>query len=213
VPKPLKIVLWVLAFVVAAGLGAFVASRSDPFPPGVEDPGARPVATASTTPPATSVSSTSSPSSSPAGSQGWALRMVSKSRHRLHEGGTCTSNWVTTGSLMTVSPSTIEGDAIAELVPPAGCPFAQEQVQTHTMTLRVVGELDGGRIRLSFKEMGRSPAGSQDLGGFVATLPRIEPVLRIADVRDDTVAAAVVPDGGQGSYASVNKVQLVQQGD
>jgi hypothetical protein len=211
VPKALKIVLWVLAFGVAAGLGALMASRSDPFPPGVEDPGERPVATSSATPVATS--STSTPSSSPAGSQEWSLRMVSKSRHRLHQGGTCTSNWVTTGSLVTVSPSAIEGDAIAELVPPAGCPFAQAQVQTHTMTLRVVGELDGKRIRLSFKVTGRSPAGSQDLGGFVATLPRIKPVLRIADVRGDTVAAAVVPDDNQGSYASVNKVQLVQQGD
>jgi hypothetical protein len=207
VPKPLKIVLWVLAFVLAAGLGAFAASRSDPFPPGVEDPGERPVATSSASQVATSSTS------SPAGSQGWALRMVSKSRHRLHEGGTCTSNWVTTGSLVTVSSSALEGDAVAELVPPAGCPFAQAQVQTHTVTLRVDGDLDGERIRLSFKELGRSPAGSQDLGGFVATLPRIEPVLRSAEVRDDTVAAAVLPDGDQGSYASLNKVQLVQQED
>jgi hypothetical protein len=204
VPKALKIVLWVLAFGVAAGLGAFVASRSDPFPPGVEDPGARPVG----------ASPSASPGqSSPAASQAWSLRMVSKTRHRLHEGGACTSNWVTTGGLATVSPGEIEGDAVAELVPPSGCPFEQAQVQTDTLTLRVVGELDGGRIRLSFTETGRSPTGSQDLGGFVATLPRISPVLRIVDVRDDTVAAVVEPDGDQGSYASVNKVQLVQQGD
>jgi hypothetical protein len=204
VPKALKIVLWVLAFVVAAGLGAFAASRSNPFPPGVEDPGARPVGTSPSATP---------PPSSPAGSQGWSLRMVSKTRHRLHEGGTCTSNWVTTGGLATVSQGEIEGDAVAELVPPSGCAFSQAQVQTDTVTLRVVGELDGGRIRLSFRETGRSPTGSQDLGGFIATLPRISPVLRIVDVRDDTVAAAVEPDGDQGSYASVNKVQLVQQGD
>jgi hypothetical protein len=203
VPKALKIVLWVLAFGVAAGLGAFVASRSDPFPPGVEDPGARPVGT----------SASASASSSPAGSQAWSLRMVSKTRHRLHEGGACTSNWVTTGGLATVSQGEIEGDAVAELVPPSGCPFSQAQVQTDTVTLRVVGELDGGRIRLSFTETGWSPTGSQDLGGFIATLPRISPVLRIVDVRDETVTAAVQPDGDQGSYASVNKVQLVQQGD
>jgi hypothetical protein len=138
--------------------------------------------------------------------------MVSKTRHRLHEGGACTSNWVTTGGLATVSSGEIGGDAVAELVPPSGCPFEQAQVQTDTLTLRVVGELAGGRIRLSFAETGRSPTGSQDLGGFVATLPRISPVLRIVDVRDHTVAAVVEPDGDQGSYASVNKVQLVQQG-
>jgi hypothetical protein len=209
VPKPLKVVLWVLAFVAAAGLGAFVASRSNPFPPGVEDPGARPVATSSSASP----SSVSPPASSPAASQAWSLRMVSKTRHRLHEGGVCTSNWVTTGGLSTVSQGEIEGDAVAELVPPSGCPFSQAQVQTDTVTLRVVGKLEGGRIRLSFRETGRSPTGSQDLGGFIATLPRISPVLRIVDVRDETVAAAAKPDGDQGSYASVNKVQLAQQGD
>ena len=41
-PNPLKVVLWMLAFAAAVGAGAFVASRSNPFPPGVEDPGARP---------------------------------------------------------------------------------------------------------------------------------------------------------------------------
>jgi hypothetical protein len=202
VPKALKIVLWVLAFCIAAGLGAFAASRTDPFPPGVEDPGARPVATVTTPPP-----------SSPAASQRWSLRMVSKTRHRLHEGGACTSNWVTTGELATVSPGAIEGNAVAELLPSAGCSFPQAQVQTDTVSLRVVGELRGARIRLSFDETGRSPAGSQDLGGFIATLPRLAPALRLADVRDETVAAAVEPDGDRGSYASVNKVQLVQQGD
>lgn len=202
-PKALKIVLWVLAFGVAAGLGAFAASRSNPFPPGVEDPGARPAASASA----------SQPTSSPAGGQRWSLHMVSKTRHRLHEGGTCLSDWVTTGELETVSDGVIEGDAVATLEPPAGCPFEQAQVQTDTVTLRVVGRLRGGRIRLSFTETSRSPAGSQDLGGFIATLPRIAPSLRIVDVRDEATEASVVPDGDLGSYISVNKVQLAQLGD
>lgn len=37
-----KVVVWILVLLVCAGAGAFVASRTDPFPPGVEDPGARP---------------------------------------------------------------------------------------------------------------------------------------------------------------------------
>jgi hypothetical protein len=100
---------------------------------------------------------------------------------------------------------------VAKLVPPSGCAFQQAQVQATMASLHVTGDLVGDKIRLSFAETTRSPAGSQDLGGFLATLPNLAPALRIADVRSETVAAAVVPDGDQGSYESVNRVQLVLQ--
>ena len=71
--RGLKIVVWVGVFAVCAGAGAFVAAHTNPFPPGVEDPGAR-----STTPPSTSPS--------PA-SERWSLAMTSATRHELHVGG------------------------------------------------------------------------------------------------------------------------------
>ena len=39
-PKAVKILLWIGAFLACAGVGAYVAAHTDPFPPGVDDPGA-----------------------------------------------------------------------------------------------------------------------------------------------------------------------------
>jgi hypothetical protein len=198
VTKPVKIVVWIVAFALAAGLGAFVASRSNPFPPGVEDPGAR------STP-----SATVEPSS--AGAQIWSLQMTSRTQHRLHEGGACTSNWTVRGAMSAASGGTLEGQAIATLRPPALCPFSQAQVQTEKLGLHVVGVLQGTKLRLTFRQTLASPTGSQDLGGFVGTLGSMTPIVNIAEGRGSANLTVTVPDGDQGSYVSNNSVQLVIQ--
>jgi hypothetical protein len=38
----LKVAAWAAVFLTCAGIGAFVAAQTDPFPPGVDDPGLRP---------------------------------------------------------------------------------------------------------------------------------------------------------------------------
>ena len=90
-PKVVKIILWVVVFAAAVGAGAFMASRSDPFPPGVEDPGARPTITPTSTP------STPSPTI-------WALEMTSATAHHLHVGGSCRSYWRVRGTI-TIKPN------------------------------------------------------------------------------------------------------------
>ena len=82
-PRWVKLTLWLGVFGVCAGVGAFVAAHTNPFPPGVEDPGSRP-----TTPTPTSGASTS---------QRWSLAMNSATRHDLHVGGSCRSRWHTSG--------------------------------------------------------------------------------------------------------------------
>ena len=196
--KPVKVIVWVLAFALAAGLGAFVASRSNPFPPGVEDPGARPTPTPTTEP-------------SSAGAQVWGLQMTVRSQHRLHEGGVCTSDWIVRGELTATSEGSVEGPATATLSGPASCPFSQAQVQTRRLGLDVVGALKGTKLRLTFTETLRSPTGSQDLGGFVGTLGSLSPLVNVAEGRGTAVVAVTVPDGDQGTYVSSNKVQLVLQ--
>jgi hypothetical protein len=198
VAKPVKIVVWVLVFALAAGAGAFMASRSDPFPPGVEDPGAR------STP-------TVTPTHSPAGAQVWGLLMTSKTEHRLHEGGACTSDWIVRGGLTVTSNGSLEGQAVATLDAPAACDFTQAQVQTKKLGLDVVGVLRGSKLRLTFEETLRSPAGSQDLGGLVGTLASITPTVSVAQGRGVAGSEVTVSDGDQGSYVSHNKVQLVLQ--
>lgn len=193
--KPLKIVLLVVAFAVAASAGAYRASRSNPFPPGVEDPGARPDPT-----PSGSAAPTS-----------FALAMDADTEHLLHQGGACRSDWSVTGSVTAASGGELTGQAIARLVPPAGCDFAQAQVQTKRIWLAVTGTLSGRRARLTFRETQRSPVGSQDLGGFAATLRLIKPVVRLAGGAGSASVEVSVPDGDQGTYRSDNVVQLQMQ--
>ncbi len=192
-PKPLKVVVWIAAFALAAAAGAFMASRSDPFPPGVEDPGARP--TPSTT----------------AGPEVWTLTMRTNSSHVLHEGGSCTSDWIVRGSFSVVAPGgALSGSAVARLDPPAGCDFDQAQVQTRRITLEVSGSVDGHVARLAFRSVESSPTGSQDLGGFEATLPGITPTVRTPGGIGASFVSVEQPDGDLGHYRSSTTLQLQQ---
>jgi hypothetical protein len=198
VPKALKVVLWVVVFAAAAGVGAFMASRSDPFPPGVEDPGARPTPTPTHTAPSPTL---------------WSLSMNSDTQHRLHVGGSCRSNWAI-GGTVTVQPNgRTAGDANAVLRAPVACDFQQSQVQTKKIRLVVTGKLVGGSLRLSFSEAGRTPVGSQDLGGFTNTLSLIRPVIRLPGnaARGRASVKASRPDGDLGIYSSNSALQLVLQ--
>ena len=200
-PKALKIVLWIAVFAAAAGAGAFMASRSDPFPPGVEDPGARPVSTPTPTP---------TPTQSGPTATVWALSMDSDTRHALHVGGSCRSDWRVTGTVTVQPNGRAAGDANAVLRAKVACDFPQSQVQTRKIHLVVTGTRAGGSLRLSFSEAGRSPIGSQDLGGFTNTLSLIRPVIRLRDRADRGHASVSVskPDGDLGTYSSTSALQL-----
>jgi hypothetical protein len=195
VPKALKVIIWTLAFAAFVGAGAFEASRSDPFPPGVEDPGARPRVTPTQTQPAATV---------------WNLVMNITSRHTLHVGGSCRSNWQVTGSIAVQPGGRAAGDANAKLAAPAACDFSQAQVQTKAIRLVVVGTTVHGKLRLGFSEAGRTPVGSQDLGGLTNTLSLIEPAIRPRSGATAQVLATR-PDGDLGSYSSNSHLRLSLQ--
>jgi hypothetical protein len=75
----------------------------------------------------------------------------------------------------------------------------------------ISGVLRGSTLTLSFAEVARSPVGGHDLGGFVATLPVIDPDVSMGPETGEGTAKASVPDGDQGSYVSQNEVQLTLQ--
>lgn len=198
-PKVVKIILWVVVFAAAVGAGAFMASRSDPFPPGVEDPGARPI--------------TPTPTHTPPSPTVWALEMTSATAHHLHVGGSCRSDWRVRGTITIKPNGTAAGQGSAVLSQPATCDFPQSQVQTKKIALVVTGKLADGSLRLSFSEAGRTPVGSQDLGGFTNTLSLIRPVLRIRDGSERATVSvqASRPDGDLGSYSSDSRAELSPQ--
>lgn len=194
-PKALKIVLWIAVFAAAAGAGAFMASRSDPFPPGVEDPGARPTPVPTHAGPTPTI---------------WSFTMDSDTRHALHVGGSCRSDWRTTGTVTVQPNGRAAGDANAVLRAKVTCDFPQSQVQTKKIHLVVTGTLGSGSLRLSFSEAGRTPVGSQDLGGFTNTLSLIRPVIHLPNgaARGHGSISVSKPDGDLGVYSSTSALQL-----
>jgi hypothetical protein len=192
VRRGIKVVIWTGVFVVCAGAGAYVAAHTNPFPPGVEDPGARP-----TSPP---------PTSPTPSAQRWDLVMTSLTRHMLHVGGACRSSWRTSGVIAIAPGGAVTGRARAR-VRSWGCDFTVAQVQTRTITLDVSGSLSAQMV-LRFSPTGSRPTGSQDLGGFVATLPKLRPAIDASGGHGVARASAAKPDGGLGRYVNVGRIQL-----
>ena len=191
-PRWLKRTLWLSVFGVCAGAGAFVAAHTNPFPPGVEDPGA---------------ATTSAPTTPAPSNQRWNLVMDSATRHDLHVGGSCRSRWLTSGHVTILPDGTAEGEALARLRG-WGCDFPVAQVQTRRVTLLVTGRSSGGRVVLGFKRAGVAPTGSQDLGGFLATIRRLAPAIRFTDGHGGAVATASRPDGDLGRFVDNGEIQL-----
>jgi hypothetical protein len=197
VRRGVKVIIWIVVFATCAGAGAYVAAHTNPFPPGVEDPGARP------TPPTTSPAPTT---------QLWNLVMYSATRHDLHVGGSCRSGWRTTG-VVTIRPDGVaRGRALARLKG-WSCDFPVAQVQTRLVRLVITGTeatstTSDGRLVLHFAEAGAAPTGSQDLGGLTATLGQLDPRIELSGRYGNTPAHASRPDGDLGSYVNDSKVQL-----
>jgi hypothetical protein len=154
-----KVLLWAVILLGCAGVGAFIASRSNPFPPGVRDSTALP---------------SESPSSSPSPSSGdlvrWSVTMTSRSTHTYHVGGSCTSDWRIRGEIEISESGRVDGQGVSKLLPGARCDFPSAQIQARRVDISIVGRRDGDELDLHFSEIGRLPLGSQDLGGFLKTL-------------------------------------------
>jgi len=189
-----KALMWVGILLVSAGVGALVAYLfpPDPFPPGVRDPGAQ-------------RSLTPSPSSPP--TVDWSITMVSRTTHTFRVGGSCTSDWRLRGRLHLTPSGRVRGRGIAHLQPGAACDFPSAQVQTQRVTIRFIGRRDGGDLDLRFREVGRLPVGSLDLGGFLKTVE----ALRFA-IPERAGAASSKPkrieDPEDEIYVSVTTIRL-----
>lgn len=200
-PRWAKVAVWVVVFGACAGAGAYVAAHTNPFPPGVEDPGARP--------PERSSASTVTPTTSP---QAWKGTFVAVTRHLLHVGGTCTSDWHATFTLRTVADGSIGGTGVARLDPGTGrCPFATAQMQVKAVWLRVEANLANASMRLGFSETSRQPVGSVDLGGFLPTIGSIRPALTGSGALAGNLRTTK-PDGDLGRWVATYRFRVACEG-
>lgn len=191
-----KILAWTLVFAACAGVGAYVAAHTNPFPPGVEDPGARPSA---------DPTDATEPTGEPAGGP-WLARIDTRTYHALFVGGRCAANWrIDVG--IAVADGPIEGAGAATIEGELRCTESTAQVQAERIDLRVVGMVRDGELRFRLEETGRSPDGSQELSGFLETITtgRFEmPAEEGASAPIDIERS----DGGQGTYGAVGTAVL-----
>lgn len=179
--------------VVAFAAGAVVASRTDPFPPGVEDPGARPTSAVPTEEPPEAIE--------------WSFGLVSRTRHELHVGGVCQTSWSLRAPLVEDPGGTVAGQGEARSNS-ASCTTPTAQVQADTITVIVTGLRRGDTITIVLREAGRDPVGARDLGGFANTLPEMRFVFREPARRATALERVDLPDGNLGRYVSISRATL-----
>lgn len=193
-----KVVVWTLVFAACAAVGAVVAANTNPFPPGVDDPGVRSSAGATGSP-------TDAPEPSDAGGS-WLVRIDTRTYHDLFVGGRCAANWrIDVG--IAVADGPIDGAGRATLKSELRCDEPTAQVQAEGIDLRAVGVLRDGQLRFRLEETGRDPQGSQELSGFLETIPTLRLEL---PARDGATASYdfEIPDGGQGTFGAAGTVVL-----
>lgn len=200
-PRWMKVLVWTLVFTACAAAGAVVASRTDPFPPGVEDPGARDAE------PTPDPSAPPSPGDVPAPAR-WRLTLSSTSRHTFRVGGACRTNWTATVTLRIDADGALTGSGRAERTGEAACDFPVEQVQADEIGLEVSGAQADDRITLAIAATTVTPPGSDDLGGFRESVGTGEIALTIADGQGVIRVRAEVPDGVGGTRSSVNDLRV-----
>jgi len=192
-----KVTVWVLVFALCAAVGAVVAANTNPFPPGVDDPGVR------------SVGGGSTPEPDPGAS--WLVRIDARTSHDLFVGGRCAASWrIDVGIPATDGP--IDGAGAATLRGELRCDEPTAQVQAERVELRAIGATRGGELRFRLEETSRDPAGAQELSGFLDTIPRLR--LRLP-AQDGATATFDVefPDGGQGTFGSAGTVVLTRRAE
>jgi hypothetical protein len=186
VRRILKVVVWVIVFAACAAVGAVVAANTNPFPPGVEDPGARPRPSAA-------------PTDEPPAVGAWLVRIDARTYHDLLVGGRCAATWrIVVG--VTAGDGPIDSGGSATLKGDVRCDEPTAQVQAERIELRATGVLRDGELRFRLEETSRSPAGAQELSGFLETIPTV-PIAIAAREGATSSIDRELPDGGGGVFA------------
>ena len=196
----IKPAVWTAIFLACAGVGAYLAATTDPFPPGVDRPTGGPTGRGSPSP---------SPSPEPV-DQRWTGVMRTVSAHELFVGGACRSRWRTELQLFIRPDGRAEGSGVATPVGDAACDFQVAQEQADEVRMTLGGRLDlAGVLFLTFENPTPVPAGSTDLGGFLAFLE----IPRLACESPDGETAELDfhgqrSDGNRGTYEFDASVRL-----
>jgi hypothetical protein len=189
----LKAAAWAAVFLACAAVGAVIAARTDPFPPGVEDPGLRPGPSTGTDAP---------------GLVTWPATLSSRTWHDLPVGGRCATSWKTELHLVVDDAGDVTIEGTARLNGELRCDFPTAQLQSESLKIVGGGRLRGGEFVFTIQEAGRLPFGSKDYGGLTNTLNFLRFRVPAEDGASVTVSFTRPADAGRGEYGSVNRLTL-----
>src|SRR5712671_1477888 len=126
-----KILAWLIAFSACFAVGAVIAAHSNPFPPGVVDPGQTVAPTGVVT-----------PTQAPTLKGTLHLQTV----HYLYVGGACRTNWKGTLAFEVDDKGGVTGTGTIDLAGELHCDFSVLQAQTKKVIVHVKGTMDGKRV-------------------------------------------------------------------
>jgi hypothetical protein len=115
--------------------------------------------------------------------------------------------WRTSGAITIHPDGNVTGVGRARLRG-WGCDFTVAQVQTKLVRLTVSGARSGDRIAITFSISGSTPVGSQDLGGFTATVEHLGPKAEVTGGHAGAGTHLTSPDGDLGRYTNESEIQL-----
>ena len=191
-PRWAKVLIWVAVFAACAAAGAYVAAHTDPFPPGVDDPGAREAAQ----------TSGAAPTGAPTEAQRWRVSIPGAAMHAFRVGGTCESSW-SGAARFPITDDDLPPDARLVLDGEGSCDFPVAQIQTEQLEVRLVPVTDGPSPIVTVQVVGRTPAGSEDLGGFATAIEQARFTVRLGTSAE---ARSRISDGRGGTIRSVARL-------
>jgi hypothetical protein len=200
--RGVKVAAWAAVFLACAGVGAYIAAHTDPFPPGVDRSGESPFPT--TTP---TVTPTSSPSAEPVA---WVGGLRSFTYHDLYVGGRCTTRWRGNLRFTEDDAGTIAGTGAVRLYGKLDCDFPIAQEQLRRMGLAVTGHVHDGRLTMILSQTSIDPSNGHDFGGFGAFMP-VKVVLPVrSGAAEGRIVRRRVDEQGRGIYFWSTGVQLAR---
>jgi hypothetical protein len=198
--RGIKVAAWAAVFLACAGAGAYIAAHSDPFPPGVDRPGA------SSSPNSPSPSATPQPVV-------WAGSVQSMSYHELYVGGRCTTRWRGNIRFTVNDQGEIDGMGRMRLLGKLRCDFPIAQTQVRRFELAVHGRILNGGMALRLTQVSIDPTNGRDFGSFGAFLPFHTLLATKDDAVDMTIDRRRVDEQGRGIYSVSTTFELHVVGD
>ena len=184
--RGVKVAAWAAVFLACAGVGAYIAAHSDPFPPGVDRPSAS--------------SSLATPSASPQPVV-WAGSVKSVTYHELYVGGRCTTRWRGNLRFTANDQGEIDGTGRMRLLGKLRCDFPIAQTQIRRFGLVVSGRILDGGMALRLAQASIVPSNGRDFGAFGVFLPFRTLLATKDDAVNVTIDRRGVDEQGRGIYS------------